>query len=142
MKISFILLLLISSNSLYASLEGKYTLISGPQNCPSGNLSFKTDKNDSSRILIFGSQLSWTLNQSDKAELKEVVDEGCTYITQYKKTENSFSIKTERNSCPEKKENSVINETLELKKEKLFYRHEKLSQGKKDIYECTFKRSI
>jgi len=122
-----------------AALEGDYVLIAGPKLCPIGSISLKTSGKE--RNLLFGNQLSWTLNLEDKSEVKEVVEEGCTYVTTYEKTVDAFKVKTVRSACPSASENAVINEEMEFKNGKLNYQFDQLSgTNKKTTYKCTYNR--
>ena len=138
--ISIIVLCFLSLPVAQASLEGDYILISGQKLCPTGSISLKTIGND--RHLLFGSQHSWTLNLKDKSLFKEVVEEGCTYITSYEKTLDTFYAKTVRSDCPSVSENSLINEEIKFKNFKLTYKYEQTSGTKKKLeYTCTYNRS-
>ena len=128
--------------SVQASLEGDYQLLTGPKHCPNGTLIFKLNIKETNRILVFGSQHAWNLNLEDKATIKEKVEGGCTYTSTYEKRSNIFKIKTKRTACPNVAENGVINETLEGKKEKMYYSYEFLSaNSKKNIYQCTYSKN-
>ena len=127
----------------HAALEGYYQLFKGPTLCPIGTISLRSDVKDKTRTLLFGSQLSWILNMEDKSVVKEVVEGGCTYTTTYEKTENSFTSKTKRSSCPKKTENGDINEMMELKNNKLTYQYEFISEAsKKTTYNCFYNKRI
>lgn len=131
----------LSLSTAHASLEGDYVLIAGPKLCPIGSISLKTTGKE--RDLLFGNQLSWTLNLQDKSEFKEVVEHGCSYVTSYEKTIDTFKAKTVRSNCPSVSENAVINEEMELKNTKLYYQFEQVSgTNKKTKYKCTYKRRI
>lgn len=122
-----------------AALEGDYVLIAGPKLCPIGSISMKTSGKE--RNLLFGNQLSWTLNLEDKSEVKEVVEEGCTYITTYEKMVDAFKVKTVRSKCPNVSENAVIHEEMEFKDSKLNYQFDQVSgTNKKTTYKCTYNR--
>ncbi len=136
MKVTFIISSLLFSLASFAGLEGNYSLLKGGEKCPNGNLSFKSDKDQ--RVMIFGASHSWTLNSSDKGELEEKAEGGCHYKTSYEKSENIITIKTLRNSCPDKKENSEITESLELKKDQLIYKNEVAE--KKSVHKCIYKK--
>lgn len=124
-----------------ASFMGDYQLIKGPTLCPIGSISLRTDLKDKSRTLLFGSSLSWVLNLEDKSSVKEVVDGGCTYTTAYAKTENAFTVKTTRSTCPKISENGVITETLDSKNDRLNYQYEFISQdNKKTTYSCIYNK--
>lgn len=85
--------------------------------------------------------MSWTLNLEDKSEVKEVVEEGCTYVTTYEKTTDAFKVKTERSKCPSASENAVIHEEMEFKNSKLNYQFDQVSGAdKKTTYKCTYNR--
>lgn len=138
--ISFYFLLITSA---HAGLEGDYQLFKGPTLCPIGSITLRPDVKDKTRTLLFGSQLSWVLNLADKSLVKEVVEGGCTYTTNYEKTENSFSSKTQRSTCPKNSENGVITEMMELKNNKLTYRYEFVSEAnKKTTYNCFYNKRI
>lgn len=124
-----------------ASLESDYVLIKGPTLCPIGSISLRTDLKEKTRTLLFGSQLSWVLKLEDKAVVKEVVADGCTYTTNYEKTENAFKAVTIRSSCPKAIENGVITEGMEFKNDKLNYQYEFISSdNKKTTYNCTYNK--
>lgn len=136
--ISFYFLFLTSAQ---ASLEASYQLIKGPTLCPIGTISLRTDLKDKTRTLLFGSQLSWVLKLEDKSVVKEVVEGGCTYTTNYEKTENAFKAETIRSSCPKITENGVITEGMEFKNDKLNYQYEFVSSdNKKTTYNCTYNK--
>ncbi len=138
--ISIIGLYFISLSIAQAALEGDYVLTSNQKLCPSGSLSLKTIGKE--RYLLFGSQLSWTLNLEDKSEFIEAVKGGCTYSTTYEKTKDIFKAKTVRSKCPSPSENAVINEELISKNSKLTYLFNQVSEtGKKTNYECSYKSS-
>jgi hypothetical protein len=125
----------------HASLEGDYQLIKGPTLCPIGSISLRTDVKEKSRTFLFGSQLSWVLNLDDKSVVKEVVEGGCTYTTDYEKKENSFIAKTTRSSCPKLPENGVITEMMKFSNDKLQYQYEFVSNtNKKTNYSCSYKK--
>lgn len=132
---------LLSLSTAHASLEGDYVLLAGPKECPSGSISLKTVGKE--RNLIFGSQLSWTMNLEDKSEFKEVVEEGCTYVTTYEKTADAFKAKTVRSKCPSASEDAVMNELIEFKNSKLFYQYDQVTGTNKNTsYKCTYKRRM
>jgi hypothetical protein len=131
----------LSLSTAQAALEGDYVLIAGPKSCPIGSISMKVSGKE--RNLLFGNQLSWTLNLEDKSEFKEVVEEGCTYVTTYEKTVDTFKAKTVRSACPNVSENAVINEEIEFKNSKLNYQFDQVSgDHKKTTYKCTYNRRI
>ncbi len=137
--LSLMIFYFLSLSTAHASLEGDYILISGPKLCPIGSISLKTTGKE--RDLLFGNQLSWTLNLEDKSEVKEVVEHGCTYVTSYEKTVDAFKAKTVRSNCPSVSENAVINEEMEFKNTKLYYQFEQVSgTNKKTTYKCTYNR--
>lgn len=137
--LSLISFYFLSLSTAQASLEGDYVLIAGPKLCPIGSISIKTIGKE--RDLLFGNQLSWTLNLADKSEIKEVVEQGCTYVTTYEKTTDAFKVKTVRSNCPSVSENAVINEEMEFKNNKLNYQFEQVSgTNKKTTYKCTYNR--
>lgn len=139
--ISVISFYFLSFSVAQASLEGDYVLIAGPKLCPIGSISLKIIGKE--RNLLFGNQLSWTLNLADKSEVKEVVEEGCTYVTTYEKSVDTFKAKTVRSKCPSVSENAVINEEMEFKNSKLNYQFEQISgTNKKATYKCTYNRRI
>ena len=122
-----------------AALEGDYVLISGPKSCPTGSITMKVVEKE--RNLLFGSQLSWTLNLEDKSEFKEVVEDGCTYVTTYEKTVDAFKAKTVRSACPSVSENAVTNEEIQLIKSKLNYQFDQVTgDHKKTTYKCNYNR--
>lgn len=138
--ISVLSLYFLSFSVAHATLEGDYVLIDGQKLCPSGRISLKTMGKE--RNLLFGSQLSWTLNLEDKSEVKEVVEDGCTYVTTYEKSLDAFKAKTVRSKCPSISENAVINEEIELKNFKLHYQFDQVSgTNKKTKYACSYNRS-
>ena len=138
--ISIIGLYFLSFSVAKATLEGDYILITGDKDCPSGRISLMTI--DKERKLLFGSRLLWTLNLQDKSVYKEVVEKGCTYVTTYEKTLDTFKAETVRSNCPILSENAVTTEKLELIKFKLnYYFEQKLANNQKTKSKCTYKRS-
>jgi hypothetical protein len=135
----FLLLLLINSNILHAELAGDFEKTKGPLACSVGQLKIKINEKAKERIVLFGSQLSWTLTLENKGESKEITDGGCTYDVSYEKKENELSVKTLRTKCPIVSENGVINESLNLNADKLTYSFEFVSQNKqRNSYSCNY----
>lgn len=139
--LSIMSLYLLSLSVAHAALEGDYVLIAGPKSCPIGSISMKVSGKE--RNLLFGNQLSWTLNLEDKSEYKEVVEGGCTYVTTYQKTVDAFKAKTVRSACPSVSENAVTHEEMEFKDSKLNYQFDQVTgDHKKTTYKCTYNRRI
>jgi hypothetical protein len=122
-----------------SSLVGEYEKISGPKECPTGDISLKADHSTQERILIFGSRLNWTLTSKDKDQTTESSEGGCKYDLTYEKSIKKFTAITKRSACPNVSENAVINENLELKEKQLIYRYEVVaSSNKKTNYSCQY----
>ena len=136
----FIILFSLITLSLSAqgnSFPGEYELSKGPKTCPEGILSFKNKR------LMFGSRHAWILGDGDKGETRDVVEGGCTYLTNYEKSESKITIKTTRSSCPTKNENALIDEELELKNNSLTYSFKLNSDDKnKSHFQCEYKKSV
>lgn len=140
-KILFTTLLALTALEVHAEFAGEFERISGPAVCSSGTLQIKTNQKAKERMVLLGSQLSWTLTLEDKGQSKEVVEGGCTYNVSYEKKEDNLQVKTERTLCPDLNENGVISESLELVKDKLAYKYEFISQNqKKTTYGCNYER--
>lgn len=130
------------SNQASAALTGAYDLIKGPSECPSGVIDIKTDEKSKERTLIFGSRHSWFLNDKSFSQTTESVEQGCSYTVDYELTETKFKSKTTRAKCPKNSENSVINESLDLKNNTLTYDYNsKSAVGKSSAFSCTYSRS-
>jgi hypothetical protein len=135
--IIFFILITLSISVEASSFPGEYELSKGPKNCPEGFLALKNNQ------LIFGSRHSWILGESDKGETREVVEGGCTYLTNYEKSESKITIKTTRSSCPSKNENALIDEELELKNNSLIYSFKSNADEKnKSHFQCEYKKSV
>jgi len=136
----FIIFLCLSTLSILAkanSLPGEYSLAKGPKNCPEGFLSLKNNR------LMFGSRHAWILGEATKGESKDVVEGGCTYLTNYEKNDSKILIKTTRSACPTKSENAFINEELELKNNSLTYSFNSTGEDKsKSHFQCEYKKSV
>lgn len=130
------------NNSAHAALTGAYDLVTGPSECPAGVIDIKTDEKSKERTLIFGSRHSWFLNDKSLSQTTESVEQGCSYTVDYELKENAFKAKTTRAKCPQKSENAVINESLQLKENTLTYSYSSSPAiGKASAFNCTYSRS-
>jgi hypothetical protein len=135
--IIFLSLTTLSIQAKESSLPGEYNLTKGSKNCPEGFLSLKNNR------LMFGSRHAWMLGDNNKGESKDVADGGCTYLTNYEKSDTKIAINTTRSACPIKAENASINEELELKNNFLIYSFSKTSEGNsKSHFKCEYKKSV
>lgn len=129
----------------HADLSGNFEKTSGPDDCSAGHLQIKTNQKLKERIVLLGSQLSWTLTLENKGQTKENSEGGCTYLMNYELSQDTnkdlLLVKTERSRCPLSAENGTILESLELIKDNLKYKYEFISsEKKKTAYSCHFKR--
>ena len=135
--IIFLNLLTYSTSTHASSLIGDYNLTKGPKNCPEGFISLKNNR------LMFGTRHVWILGDGAKGESKDVVDGGCTYLTNYEKSDTKIAINTTRSACPIKTENASINEELELKNNSLIYSFKSIGEDKsKSLFQCEYKKSV
>jgi hypothetical protein len=131
---------LLLCGTAHAGLEGEYELISGRKaGCPDGSLhTFVTD-DKLNRILIFGSRDNWTLHLTkDEFESKDVDEKGCTEIQRYKKSENSFTVRSVYSGCTPKSENGVKTQRMTLQGDRLTYEGQRPN---KFSFKCLYKRT-
>lgn len=121
------LLIVISTKSFALSIDGHYDLVKGTSKCPTGVVQTKANR------LIFGSRHVWMLVDSS-----EKVEGGCSYDTKIKKFDHQIEITTTRSSCPNKVENGVTNESLQLQKGILVYNFSSSNQSKKNEFQCVY----
>lgn len=134
-----LILFALSSFSLQAELAGEFEKTKGPSECPEGILRIKADQKQ--RYVIFGTNHSWALSLEDKGGFSESVEKGCTYNVTYEKKENSLTVKTINEKCPNNETNGVQNESLVLENDVLTYNKEFTSVNKKKTsYQCFYKK--
>ena len=118
------------------TFTGEYSLIKGPKNCPDGEIHIKDNR------LMFGTRHIWMIGEADKGESKETVEGGCGYLTSYEKNSSKILIKTIRSSCPNKSENAVVLEELQLANNNLTYSFKSDSDNKTtNSFKCEYKKS-
>lgn len=144
MKINkFLFCSFLISSSAFASFEGEYEKISGPETCPEGRLYFKELKDEKEKVLIFGVKHSWVFSLDAKiTQMQEAGDESsCSYDYSYVLTENMLDYKTKRAKCPTLEENASVEESFRLTKQLLTYSFKSTSEDKKsENFECRYKK--